>query len=294
MIATSTSLPNVTPPSETHPTMLRVLTTPTTGPLTCTRGQVLHLVRREGPWSVVRHERGGPEVRILTDLVEVVEDADRETPLAGFGPCSLALERSQQWFHGRISRETAEMILRQHGSRNGAFLIRESTHFPGDFTLSLSVDSSDGPQPVHFRIKREESEEGVKLGLGDGRCFDNLSDVIKCFHQCQGALPTRLYKYCPKRTTRLTFDREVFARDGWILRSVFPLGFFFPSWFYDPIAERILGRFDDLQLGRELGSGEFGVVRQGTYKGTQVAIKVLTSHSLPLCITHYLVYTGST
>ncbi|KAK7069378.1 hypothetical protein SK128_023051, partial [Halocaridina rubra] len=39
------------------------------------------------------------------------------------------------WFHGKISREEAESLLTPH--EDGLFLVRESTNFPGDYTLCV-------------------------------------------------------------------------------------------------------------------------------------------------------------
>ena len=42
------------------------------------------------------------------------------------------------WFHGKISRELAESLLSPRVS--GLYLIRESTNFPGDYTLCVVYD----------------------------------------------------------------------------------------------------------------------------------------------------------
>ena len=39
------------------------------------------------------------------------------------------------WFHGKISRELAEQLLTPREA--GLYLIRESTNFPGDYTLCV-------------------------------------------------------------------------------------------------------------------------------------------------------------
>lgn len=42
------------------------------------------------------------------------------------------------WFHGKITRELAEQLLQPR--TDGLFLIRESTNFPGDYTLCVWCD----------------------------------------------------------------------------------------------------------------------------------------------------------
>ena len=39
------------------------------------------------------------------------------------------------WFHGKINREEAEKLLSP--PKNGLFLVRESTAYTGDYTLSV-------------------------------------------------------------------------------------------------------------------------------------------------------------
>ena len=43
------------------------------------------------------------------------------------------------WFHGAISREVAEALLLPC-ARDGLFLVRESTNFPGDYTLCVCFE----------------------------------------------------------------------------------------------------------------------------------------------------------
>ena len=40
------------------------------------------------------------------------------------------------WFHGKITREEAEKLL--HPPSDGVFLVRESTNYPGDYTLCVA------------------------------------------------------------------------------------------------------------------------------------------------------------
>ena len=42
---------------------------------------------------------------------------------------------SRSWFHGKMDRETAELTLQPR--TDGLYLVRESNHFPGDYTLCV-------------------------------------------------------------------------------------------------------------------------------------------------------------
>ena len=41
-----------------------------------------------------------------------------------------------RWYHGRIDREAAEKLLMESGNVD-SFLVRESVHFPGDYSISV-------------------------------------------------------------------------------------------------------------------------------------------------------------
>ncbi|EJW73169.1 hypothetical protein WUBG_15921, partial [Wuchereria bancrofti] len=42
------------------------------------------------------------------------------------------------WYHGNITREHTEKIL--SGQADGTFLVRDSTNFPGDYTLCMAFN----------------------------------------------------------------------------------------------------------------------------------------------------------
>lgn len=46
---------------------------------------------------------------------------------------------SSRWFHGKLpdGRKAADMLLKQFNRGDGSFLVRESTTFVGDFSLSF-------------------------------------------------------------------------------------------------------------------------------------------------------------
>ena len=42
-----------------------------------------------------------------------------------------------RWFHGKINRRSAEALLMDYQRGDGSFLVRESTMFVGDYSLSF-------------------------------------------------------------------------------------------------------------------------------------------------------------
>ena len=51
-----------------------------------------------------------------------------------------------RWFHGNISGQDAERLLRDRG-KIGSYLVRESQSKPGDFALSVHVDEMNNKEP---------------------------------------------------------------------------------------------------------------------------------------------------
>ena len=73
------------------------------------------------------------------------------------------------WFHGKIARERAEELLGR--SENGLFLVRESTNYPGDYTLCVVMDG----KVEHYRIAYKDN----KLTIDEDEYFENLIKLVE-------------------------------------------------------------------------------------------------------------------
>lgn len=74
-----------------------------------------------------------------------------------------------RWFHGKITRENAEQLLKP--PETGLFLVRESTNFPGDYTLCVSCDG----KVEHYRIIYDNG----KLSIDEDVYFENLMQLVE-------------------------------------------------------------------------------------------------------------------
>ena len=72
------------------------------------------------------------------------------------------------WFHGKISRETAEKLLQPR--QDGLFLVRESTNFPGDYTLCVCFEG----RVEHYRVIYQAD----KITIDEEEYFDNLTKLV--------------------------------------------------------------------------------------------------------------------
>ncbi|TWW66969.1 Tyrosine-protein kinase CSK [Takifugu flavidus] len=73
------------------------------------------------------------------------------------------------WFHGKITREQAERLL--YPPETGLFLVRESTNYPGDYTLCVSCDG----KVEHYRIIYHNG----KLTIDEEEYFENLMQLVE-------------------------------------------------------------------------------------------------------------------
>ncbi|KAG8576129.1 hypothetical protein GDO81_009779 [Engystomops pustulosus] len=143
------------------------------------------------------------------------------------------------WFHGKITREQAERLL--YPPETGLFLVRESTNYPGDYTLCVSCEG----KVEHYRIIYKDS----KLTIDEEAYFDNLMQLVEHYTNDADGLCTRLMK--PKLMEGTVAAQDEFSRSGWTLKM------------------------KDLTLLQTIGRGEFGDVMLGDYRGSKVAVKCI-------------------
>lgn len=141
------------------------------------------------------------------------------------------------WFHGKIPREQAEVLLSP--PETGLFLVRESTNFPGDYTLCVSCDR----KVEHYRIIYRKG----KLTIDEEEFFENLMQLVEHYTKDADGLCTRLIT--PKLMEGTVAALDEFSRSGWSLVR------------------------KDLKLLQTIGKGEFGDVWEGDYRGARVAVK---------------------
>lgn len=143
------------------------------------------------------------------------------------------------WFHGKITRELAEELLQPR--TDGLYLIRESTNYPGDYTLCVVANNLVD----HYRIITTRG----KISIDEEEFFDSLEELISHYEKDSDGLSTRLVRPLIKQGGREFVDKKVFSK-----------------WEINPRS---------ITMGALLGSGMFGDVIQGTYNGKAVAIKTL-------------------
>ncbi|XP_019890456.2 homeobox protein 5 isoform X1 [Musca domestica] len=155
--------------------------------------------------------------------------------------CEVKLN-AMPWFHGSITRDEAEHLLQPR--EDGLFLVRESTNFPGDYTLCVCFQG----KVEHYRVKYLEN----KLTIDDEEYFENLGQLVAHYEADADGLCTQLVKCLPKQGKQeYCINSKDFIDKGWVIPE------------------------SDLQLRESIGKGEFGDVMLGILRNEKVAVKML-------------------
>ncbi|CDW57672.1 Pkinase Tyr and SH2 domain containing protein [Trichuris trichiura] len=154
------------------------------------------------------------------------------------------------WFHGSISRD--ETNRRLTDQPDGTFLIRESTNYPGDYTLCIAFRGN----VEHYRI----FNENLMLTCDHEGFFQSLQLLVAHYVKDADGLCHKLVRPLPLSDFQ-KYHSVVGPLDDNVHSAIGD-----SPWVIDK---------DDLQLHEVIGHGEFGDVVAGEYRGQKVAIKVM-------------------
>uniref|UniRef100_A0A3P8ZNE3 Tyrosine-protein kinase n=1 Tax=Esox lucius TaxID=8010 RepID=A0A3P8ZNE3_ESOLU len=175
----------------------------------------------------------------------------------GFIPSNYVTEKDRieanQWYCQNITRSEAEQLLRQEG-KEGGFVVRESSQ-KGCYTVSLFTKALGINGGIrHYQIKLSDSGS---FYLCEKHVFSSIPDLIKYHNHNAAGLVTRL--------------RYPVGPMGRCVPPATP-GFSSEKWEIDP---------SELTLMKEVGSGQFGVVRLGKWRALcKVAIKTINEGAM--------------
>ncbi|XP_067139502.1 tyrosine-protein kinase Fyn-like [Centruroides vittatus] len=156
---------------------------------------------------------------------------------------------SEDWFCGRVSRKEAEKMLLLPSNPRGTFLIRNSEQTSGAFSLSVrDWEPQKGDHVKHYKVK---ALDNGGFYVTTRKTFATLQELISYYSEAANGLCHKLTIPCPKPKPHM-WDLSPETRDEWEIPRA------------------------SLQFMRKLGSGNFGEVWHGMWKGTtEVAIKTL-------------------
>ncbi|XP_072552134.1 LOW QUALITY PROTEIN: tyrosine-protein kinase Tec [Salminus brasiliensis] len=152
------------------------------------------------------------------------------------------------WYCKNVNRNKAEEQLRNEG-KEGGFMVRDSSS-PGAYTVSLYTKSVGDGVIRHYHIK-ETAGSPKQFYLAEKHLFSTIPEVIDYHKHNAAGLASRL-RYPVNNQNRAAPTTAGFSYDKWEIN---------PS---------------ELTFMKELGSGQYGVVRLGKWRAQhKVAIKAI-------------------
>ncbi|XP_039677838.1 tyrosine-protein kinase Tec [Perca fluviatilis] len=155
------------------------------------------------------------------------------------------------WYSKQVNRNKAEELLRKE-NKEGAFIVRDSST-PGTYTVSLYAKSAagDGSAAIkHYHIKVTQGTP-QQFYLAEKHLFSSIPDLIEYHKHNAAGLVARL---------RYPVGKQEKSAPS-------TAGFSYEKWEIDP---------SELTFMKELGSGQFGLVRLGKWRAQhRVAIKAI-------------------
>ncbi|CAG9530654.1 unnamed protein product [Cercopithifilaria johnstoni] len=126
------------------------------------------------------------------------ENQDGLTNLTGFGVSPEEIHITEEWFHGKTDRDTARIRLLEHKDKgNGLFLVRDSTIFIGDYSLSFLHNE----KVHHCRIRTRMVNGEKKYYFLENKQMDTLYELISYYTKERLKTPnfsTTLSTPCPQ------------------------------------------------------------------------------------------------
>lgn len=192
----------------------------------------------------------GDEYDVVDDSKENWWQVKNRKGELGYVPSNYIQERSliglnqYEWFVGDMSRQRSEHLLMAE-RKEGCFLIRNSSS-KNMYTLSIFTKFPH-PHVKHYLIKVNSKE---KYYLSPAHSFATIDELVLYHKHDSAGLVTRLK----------------FPTNG-LRKAPATAGLSHDKWEIDP---------SELTLLEELGSGQFGVVRRGKWRGSiDVAVKIM-------------------
>uniref|UniRef100_A0A4W6CJ04 Tyrosine-protein kinase n=1 Tax=Lates calcarifer TaxID=8187 RepID=A0A4W6CJ04_LATCA len=174
-----------------------------------------------------------------------VQDSQGNT---GYVPSTYVAEKSGknferfEWYNKNITRGEAEDLLMKE--------VKTVSHV----FLTFRSNGEKNPRVKHYQIRQTETGEGP-FYLAEKYLFSTIPELIH-YHQHNAAgLITRL--------------RHPVSLDGGCSQDIVDLSTglrMYNQWEVDP---------EELTLGQEIGSGQFGLVLEGRWRETKVAVKMI-------------------
>ncbi|CAI5793626.1 tyrosine-protein kinase BTK [Podarcis lilfordi] len=201
----------------------------------------------------------GKEYIVLEESNESWWRAQDQNGKEGYIPSNYVTETKDslemyEWYLKNITRRQAEELLKKEG-KDGGFIVRDSISNTGKYTVSVFGKSSGDPQGMirHYVVCSTPQNQYF---LAEKHLFNTIPELIN-YHQHNAAGLISRLKY-PVSSHQRTAPSTA--------------GLGYGAWEIDP---------KDLTFLKELGTGQFGVVKHGKWRGQHdVAVKMIKEGSM--------------
>ncbi|XP_066477412.1 cytoplasmic tyrosine-protein kinase BMX [Tiliqua scincoides] len=216
-----------------------------------------YVLKDEDPdWWHVKDLEGNEGLAPRACLMEVSHTTDEAGECSDTSRVSSEEEEGiakYDWYAGRISRAQAEQLLRQKG-KEGAFMVRNSSHV-GKYTVSvLSMTYRDKKGTVkHYHVHVNSVNQ---FYIAENYCFSSVPELVQYHQHNSAGVVTRLRHAVSTKASKVPPTASL-GHGPWELKR------------------------EDIVLLKEIGSGQFGVVQAGRWKGKyDVAVKMIKEGSM--------------
>ncbi|CAM4402581.1 unnamed protein product [Lepidochelys olivacea] len=221
------------------------------------RNNKYYVLKEEDPdWWQVRDLEGNEGFAPSPYLKEISWDDDEPGRNSSGSDHSSEEEESiakHDWYAGDISRAQSEELLRQKG-KEGSFMVRNSSRV-GKYTMSVfskALEDKNGTVK-HYHVHTNYEN---KYYLAENYCFNSVPQLIHYHQHNSAGMITRLRHAVTTKANKVPSTSSL-GNGIWELKR------------------------EEIVLLKELGSGQFGVVQWGKWKGKyDVAIKMIKEGSM--------------
>jgi len=180
----------------------------------------------------------------------------------------LAL-RSYPWYHGRLTRTSAEFVLQRNGHSDGLYLMRQSNSGGVQSNMDCVMSMCCEGEYFHYQVIADSITH--KYNIDDGPAFKGLDSLVAYYCNKSDGLAQVLRSFC--LIGKPVEDKEPTAMMSETAYNIFNADPQTSSPTKTTSQLNIINS-NELTVGKKIGSGNFGDVKSGVWHKTGRAIDV--------------------
>nr|AQT19750.1 hypothetical protein Smed-abl-1 [Schmidtea mediterranea] len=230
--------------------------------LSIKKGDCLKLISYNhiGDWSEVEsftsHNRGWVPTNYIARLNPIINQNNIKNK-----PANDSQLMAYQWYHGNITRQEGEHLLRS--GINGSYLVRASESQPGQLSVTLRYDG----RVYHYRIGFDIDKK--LYYITENHKFPTVAFLIQHHSTFPDGLICALLYPVPKKVRTTNNEKVISKKSDFNISSSSQLPMFedVENWEIDR---------SEILMHQKLGGGQYGDVYEAVWKRYNVVIAVKT------------------